>query len=170
MRSRKYVLISVIILIVLSTAFFGYKIWDTLQTKKIVNNNIQLLPAITFRKLDGSLLNLDSFRNRKELLVLNYFNSECDHCQNMVKELFRGQVRLRDVHWLMISTEKIETIQHFADSMRLAKLPTVALLRDTALYFVKKFGVVSTPSFYVYKNGQLVRKHSGECSIQSLLQ
>ncbi len=170
MRQRKYMLKAFLSLILIVVTYFGYNIWNALQTKKNISANIQQLPKIALQQLDGSLINLDIFRTNDKLLVLNYFNPDCDHCQNMVKELIHESARLNKVQWLMISTEKLETIRSFAGNMNLSKLSAVTLLRDTSFEFEKRFGMQSIPSFYVYSYGQLIRKHNGECSIEYLLQ
>jgi|694.fasta_scaffold54642_5 hypothetical protein len=169
MKTRKMVALSVASFIIIGTTYLGYKTWDTIQTKDVINAKTKQLPSISFSKIDGSLIHLDSLRGTKELLVINYFNPGCDHCKSMVTEMFHEQSRLETVHWLMITSENIETTKPFADSMKLAQLPMVTVISDTALLFAKTFGTASVPSFFVYKAGKLIRKHSGECSIQYLL-
>ncbi len=87
----------------------------------------------------------------------------------MVQEMFREQALLKDVNWLMITSYSKEGTKRFADSMNLSKLAAVTVLNDTASQFIKAFGTISVPSFYVYKNGKLLRKHNGECSVAYLL-
>ena len=76
---------------------------------------------------------------------------------------------MQNVNWLMITSHSIVGTRQFADSMNISKLPNVIVLNDNASEFVNAFGTVSVPSFYVYKNGELIRKHNGECSIAYLL-
>ncbi|MBX9783003.1 MAG: redoxin domain-containing protein [Chitinophagaceae bacterium] len=154
----------------LAAAGLGFKMWNKLKQKEKQKAATQQLPSLQLRKLDGSVLNTFGFKNSKELLVLNYFNPDCEHCQSMVQELFREQALLENVNWLMITSASLEKTQHFADSMNLSQLPNVTVLNDTASMFVKTFDAVSVPSFYVYKNGELLRKHSGECSVAYLVQ
>jgi thiol-disulfide isomerase/thioredoxin len=170
MRLRKTILLSVPALLLLAAVLLGFKIWNTLKKKEKINTALQQLPSLQLRKLNGTVLFTDSFINTDELLVLNYFNPDCDHCQNMVQELFREQAILQNTNWLMITSANIEKTKRFTDSMNLSKLSNIMVLIDTASLFVKAFGTVSVPSFYVYKNGRLLRKHNGECSISYLLQ
>lgn len=169
MNRRKIILIAVAVFLILISSFLSYKILSTAQVKENLNASIQHLPSVKFTKLDGSILQTDSLKNSKQLLVINYFNPECDHCQSMVQEMFREQALLQDVNWLMITSHSKEGTRQFADSMNLSQLPNVTVLNDTASQFVNAFGTVSVPSFYVYKNGELIRKHNGECSIAYLL-
>ncbi len=148
----------------------GYKILSTTNAKEKIKAATQYLPSIQLRNLDGSIFNTDNFKNSEQLLVLNYFNPDCDHCQKMVHEMFHEKLLLKDVNWLMITANTREHTKRFADSMNLSKLSNVMVLNDTASLFAKAFGTVSVPSFYVYKNGEFVKKHSGECSIAYLLQ
>lgn len=169
MNRRKIILIVVGALLVLISSYLSYKIWSTAKAKEYLNASIEYLPSMQFSKLDGSIIQIDSLRNNKELLVLNYFNPECDHCQSMVKEMFHEQALLESVTWLMITSHSKEGTKQFADSMSLSQLPNVTVLNDTGSQFVEAFGTVSIPSFYVYKNGKLLRKHNGECSVAYLL-
>ena len=170
MNLRKTILLSAPVILLLGAAWLGFKIWDTIQRQAKIKTTNQNLPSIPLRTTDGTLLVTDSFKNGAGLLVLNYFNPDCDHCQNMVQELFRETSLLQNVHWLMISSHTPEKTRRFADSLNLSQLPNVTVLTDTASLFAQTFGTVSVPSFYVYQAGKLIRKHSGECSIAYLLQ
>ncbi|WP_407524327.1 redoxin domain-containing protein [Lacibacter sp. MH-610] len=170
MNRRKVVVIFMQIIFLLASVYLVYKILRAAQSKEKLNTSKQYLPSIELRKIDGSIFQTDSFKKTKKLLVINYFNPDCDHCQNMVHDMFRERAILKDVNWLMITSNTREKTKRFADSMNLSKLPGVTVLNDTALQFIKAFGTVSVPSFYVYNNGTLLRKHSGECSIAYLLQ
>jgi hypothetical protein len=170
MNIRKILLFSVLSILLLGALYLAYKIWSTTQAKEKIKAATQYLPSIPLLKLDGSIFNTDSFKNNEQLLVLNYFNPDCDHCQSMVQEMFREQSLLQNVNWLMVTSNTSENTKRFADSMNLSQLANVTVLIDTASQFANAFGMVSVPSFYVYKNGELLRKHSGECSIAYLLQ
>jgi len=169
MNRRKIILIAAAAFLILFSSFLSYKIWSTAKAKENFNASIQHLPSVKFTKLNGSIFNTDSFKTNEQLLVINYFNPECDHCQSMVKEMFHEQVLLENVTWLMITSHSKEGTRQFVDSMNISKLPNVIVLNDNASEFVNAFGTVSVPSFYVYKNGELIRKHNGECSIAYLL-
>ena len=169
MNHRKIILITVPTILLLLASFLGYKIWSTTEAKEKIVAATQYVPSMQLRKLDGSIFNTDSFKTNEQLLVLNYFNPECDHCQSMVKELFREQQLIENVNWLMITSTSVEKTKHFADTMQLSQLPNVTVLNDTAAVFTTAFGNVSVPSFYVYKNGKLLRKHSSECSVAYLV-
>lgn len=170
MNTRKLFLFSVPTILLLGAFYLAYKIWSLAEAKEKMKSTTQYLPSIPLRKLDGSIFYTDSSTNEEKLLVLNYFNPECEHCHNMVQEMFYEESLLQDVNWLMITSNTRENTKRFADSMKLSQLPNVTVLNDTASQFIKAFGTVSVPSFYVYKKGELVRKHSGECSIAYLLQ
>ncbi len=169
MNRRKIILLSLPAILLLGAAFLSFKIWSTLKHKDKIKATTQHLPSIQLRKTDGTILNTDSFKNSEKLLVLNYFNPDCDHCQSMVQELFRKQTLLENVNWLMITAATVDKTKRFADSMQIVQLKNVTVLNDTASLFLKTFGTVSVPSFYVYKNGELLRKHSGECSVAYLV-
>lgn len=170
MKIHKYMLFSIPILVILAAGFLGYKIWATLQQKEGVIIAAQKLPSLPLRNMDGTLLFTDSLKESKELLVLNYFHPECDHCKNMIVELFRERSLLENVRWLMVTTSTVEKTRRFTESMKIAQLPSVTVLNDTASFITKTFGAVSVPSFFVYKEGMLIRKHTGECSVAYLVQ
>ncbi len=169
MNQRKIILITVPAILLLLASFLGYKIWVTTEVKEKIVAATEYLPSMQLRKMDGSLFNTDSLKFNGQILVLNYFNPDCEHCHNMVQEMFREQSLLQNVDWLMIASTSIEKTKKFSDSMQLLQLENVTMLSDTALVFAKTFGTVSVPSFYVYKNGKLLRKHSGECSVAYLV-
>ena len=119
--------------------------------------------------MDGTIFNRDSVKANGQPLVLNYFNPGCAHCQNMVKEMHAEKNLLDTVSWIMITAAPKSATKAFYDSMRLNELPNVTVVLDTAYNFIRTFGSGGVPSFYVYRDRKLVRKHSGECSIHYLL-
>jgi thiol-disulfide isomerase/thioredoxin len=170
MNIRKIILLFLLSILLLGAVFLGFKIWTILTQKNKIKINIQKLPSVELRKTDGTILNTGSFKTSKKLLVLNYFNPDCDHCQSMVQELFKAKSLLENVKWVMITSAPVEKIKRFADSMKISQLKNVTVLNDTASQFIKVFGTVSAPSFFIYKNGELLRKHSGECRVTYLVQ
>lgn len=169
MNRRKILLLAVPAFLLILAFFLGYQIWSSVEAKENLNAATQYLPSIELRKIDGSSIVTDSFKKSKNLLVLNYFNPDCEHCQSMVQEMSREQQLIKNVNWLMITSATVEKTKRFADSMQLSKLQNVTVLNDTAAVFTSAFGTVTVPSFYVYKNGELLRRHNGECSIAYLL-
>lgn len=170
MTLRKFLLFSVPAIFLLIAAIFSFKMWTTLKKNEKQKSIYQQLPSLTLRKIDGTELNTLSLKYSKDLLILNYFNPDCDHCQSMVRELFQEQSKIINVKWLMITSASVEKTKRFSDSMNISQLQSVTVLIDTASIFTQTFEITSVPSFYVYKNGELLRKHSGECSVAYLVQ
>lgn len=170
MFNRKLLMISISALVIFSISYLSYRIWKSTKRMAMQVNSIQKIPSIEFRKIDGSTLVTDKYINAKQLLVLNYFNPDCDHCKSMVREMLKERKKLENVQWLMVTSNTREKAKRFSDSMNLSRLPNVIVLTDTAFLFSKKFGGLTVPSFYVYKKGELLRKHNGECSISYLIQ
>ncbi len=169
MNRKKTILFTVQVIIVLLGSFLGYKIWSISKSKEKLIAVTQHLPSIQFRKIDGSIFNSDSVKANEQFLVFNYFNPGCEHCQNMVKEMHAEKNLLDTVSWIMITAAPKSATKAFYDSMRLNELPNVTVVLDTAYNFIQTFGSGGVPSFYVYRDRKLVRKHSGECSIHYLL-
>lgn len=169
MNRKKTILFTVQVIIVLLASFLGYKIWSISKSKEKLIAVTQHLPSIQFRKIDGSIFNSDSVNANEQFLVFNYFNPGCEHCQNMVKEMHAEKNLLDTVSWIMITAAPKSATKAFYDSMRLNELPNVTVVLDTAYNFIQTFGSGGVPSFYVYRDKKLVRKHSGECSIHYLL-
>jgi len=139
------------VVLLLLASLIGYKIWSTTEAKEKIVTAIQYLPSIKLRKLDGSSIVTDSLKNGKDLLVLNYFNPDCEHCQSMVQELFREQKLMENVNWLMITSATFEKTKRFADSMQLWKMQKVTVLNDTALVFIKILEPIRFPRFMCTK-------------------
>lgn len=169
MSRRKIILIAVPLFLVLLGSFLAYKIWSAAALKEKTNIATQYLPSIQLYKMEGSNFLTDSITNSKKLLVLNYFNPSCEHCQNMAKEMHAEKKLLDSVRWVMITAAPKSETKAFYDSMRLNELPNVTVVLDTTYNFIRTFGSAGVPSFYVYRDRKLIRKHNGECSIHYLL-
>jgi thiol-disulfide isomerase/thioredoxin len=169
MKTNKIIFLSILATVILGVTILSFKIWYTLKQKNKSKIATQYLPSIQLRKTDGTILFTESFKDSNELLVLNFFNPDCDHCQSMVQQLFQEQKLLEKLNWLMITSASVEKTKRFTDSFNIAQLKNVIVLNDSDFLFSKTFGTVSFPSFYVYKKGLLLRKHIGECSVAFLV-
>jgi thiol-disulfide isomerase/thioredoxin len=141
-----------------------------LRSQKRIEDSIRKIPIIYAVKLNGEPFSTDSANFFKDqLVVINYFNSSCDHCQNMAREMLVHKYELHNLRWLMFTTEQPEIVRQFSDSFHLEQLPSVTILCDTSFSFSKGFGLTDVPSFYVFKKGKLIKKNIGECNINYLI-
>jgi thiol-disulfide isomerase/thioredoxin len=121
-------------------------------------------------KIDGELFNInDIINNKAKLIIFNYFNPDCEHCQYMVKSFFADKNKLSDVTIVMVTAADSTATARFYTDYKLNELPNIIVLRDPAFQFPKIFGTGIVPSFFIYKNKKLVKKIMGETKIENLL-
>jgi thiol-disulfide isomerase/thioredoxin len=169
MNLRKIILITLSVILLLGIIFLSFKIWIILNQKNKIKVTIQQLPSVNLRRIDGIFLNIDTFKSSKELLVLNYFNPNCEHCQYMAQSFLANKDKLSDVTIVMVTVADSAATANFYGDYQLNKLPNIIVLRDTKFQFPAIFGTGVVPSFFIYKNKKLVKKIIGETKIENLL-
>jgi hypothetical protein len=101
--------------------------------------------------------------------IINYFNPNCEICQNLIADIIKNRSKLYNSHIILVSNAPLKDVIAFKSYYQLDSLPFFSISIDTAFLFQKTFGHSETPSFFVYQNKKLVKKIIGETKIENLL-
>ena len=76
---------------------------------------------------------------------------------------------LNKLQILMVTIADSATTKLFAQTYKLDSIPAITILLDNKRTFASTFGTTMLPSFFIYKNGQLISKYFGETKMETLL-
>ena len=149
MNKKSIIKRAILLLVLCFLGFMGYKIYQKIDHKKKVEQQIATLPTFLFTDLEG---NTFTNSNLKENLatVFVYFNSECDYCLHEAQSIQTNLSRFRKTQFVFISTEDKEAIEKFARERQLLDVENVIFLQDKVHNFAKDFDVNSIPYSLIY--------------------
>lgn len=102
-------------------------------------------------------------------VIIGLFDPDCDHCQSMMKMIVAKKEQLKNVKVLMITWADSLSAQKFIKAYKLNQLNNLTILRDKKIQFYNLFGTSIVPSFFIYENGILIKKYTGETTFKNLL-
>ena len=151
---RKYLLIP-ILLIVLSTSS------ALAQAGKI--------PPFRMIQPNGKLFRAQDLPMGKPIIII-YFSPECNHCEKLMKELFKQPADFRKASIAMITYLPVERVSKFVKDYNLSKYPNIYAGTEGTSFFVRNYyKITDMPFAALYtKNGDLVKSYSKEVSLKDL--
>jgi hypothetical protein len=156
--------------LILISILLSYKILTVYSERKKAVSNIQQLPKAEFRSLDNKPVNLYSYDDLKNLVII-YFHPDCEFCRNSAKELAAIEHESDDVQWVMITPDdSLPRIESFIQKNHIVEIGNLEILIDPHLTFGTHFGKTVIPSVYIYGDDRkLVRNFYGETSMEFIL-
>jgi len=166
---KKYLKLTIAIVLISIIGYLGYSITAKLNYKKEVAERIQNIPAFSFKTLAGNLFtntNLDS--NKPKLFV--YFNSECEFCQAEAKGIQKHLDSLKNIQLLFISFETADKIEAFAKNYKLLNKENIVFLEDKNMAFAPLFDAKGIPFMLLYgKDNKLIQKFRGVTKVEKII-
>jgi len=120
------------------------------------------------------LFDFDSTRfhltpNRKTIVV--YFDSECDHCQYELNQIFINKNAFNDSDIILMSSELISTIKRYAEKSCPGDFDNIRFTKINPDEAYETFGSLVVPQIFIYgTDGKLIKDFKGETNIDVVLQ
>ena len=159
----------VLLAIGLTAILLAFAIVRKLHETNIIVQKTLLLPEFSFLTLENVVFSNSGLPATGGKLIINYFNPDCEHCQSMAAAYVRNAKKLATVQLIMVTIADSASVENFKKMYRLGLLNQIVFLRDTKFQFEQLFGTSVVPSFFVYKKGKLLKKVTGETTVDNLL-
>lgn len=143
---RIFILFGLIIIIVL-ILISVIEIAGKLKQKSIESEN-RILHLIN---LDGRGLVLDL--NNSELILLLFYNSECDLCVNELNEIFSEYESFNETQIYLISRQDIHEIEQINLEYQLEKYPNIEIFKLDSQLTKEPFLSAPNPSIFLFAEG-----------------
>lgn len=170
MNKKKNIVKKIVVLVLFMFSVFVFvTIFQKIQHKKEIAQNIVMLPAFSFTDLQGNAFT-NAHLNPNWATVFVYFNSECDYCLHEAQSIRENLTRFHNTQFVFVSTETTENIKQFAEMQQLLGAENVLFVQDSDLVFTKKFDVNSIPYSLIYNNqNELLYRHKGQIKAETIL-
>lgn len=167
--NKRKILFIVVLGVISLISYLGYSVITKATEKNEIAKNLQTIPKFELRTLDSI-----SFTNQnlkpKTPTVFIYFNSECDYCHHEAESISQNLNSFKNVQFIFVSTEKIETIKQFSKKYKLHNQPNITFLYDNDYLFTRNFNANSIPYILIYnKENNLIKKQSGQLNANGIL-
>lgn len=168
MRNKKIVLAVFVSILTLFVIFFGYKIYEKINSKEALKEKVKSIPFFELQTLEGvAFKNEDLEQNKNSLFV--FFDSNCEICQIEGKAFSKTAHQFHSTHIYFISNESIEQILKFQKEKNL-KQTNITFLQDDG-HFSSNYDVSSVPFICFYnKKDELVKIYKGAVNPKLILE
>jgi thioredoxin-related protein len=165
--ARKILFTSAFTILVSIALFMIFGILEKLASREDISSKIQVLPIkVPLLTMDSTLYSLQI--NRR--IVLIYFNSECEHCQNELNEIEKSVNEFEGIDLVLMSSEQISKIKSISVSYNLANKNNFHFVHINPESLYANFGSLSVPHIFVYgADGKLRKEFKGETKIEAIL-
>lgn len=167
MKKRKALLLVLILILIGSMSWLGYRSFASLRVKKETMARRQRLAGLlAFRGNRAETLAPDGLMPT----VMVFFNPDCEHCQYEAEELSKHPDLLRNARVWLLSTEPQSALRAFAHRYRLDSLPNVVVARIEPRVAFDSLGFRGVPHLLVYDpDGQLKKEFKGETRWEAVM-
>ncbi|AUS06531.1 peroxiredoxin family protein [Pseudotamlana carrageenivorans] len=166
---KKTILIVVTITILGLLSYLGYNIISKTKEKNQIAKQLEIVPEFEFLTLEQQPFNNANLKPKLNAIFI-YFNSECDSCQHEAQSINDNLENFKNVKFLFVSREPIETIQQFSEKYKLNNQQNITFLYDNLDMFSSRFDANSIPYLLIYnKNQKLIKKHKGQFNAKGIL-
>lgn len=163
---RKLLLLCAISLLI-GTISIIYAVIEKMHRKKLAYQNLEALTNLPLFDLDSTRIYL--IPDRRTILI--YYDSECDYCQNEIKEISTNMDFFKNLDVVFMSSELISAIKFFKEKSRQLHSDNIRFTKINREEADKTFGSLVVPQIFIYgTDGNLIKKFGGETKIGALLQ
>jgi peroxiredoxin len=166
---KKYIKISIVLLLIGIFTFFGYQVVSKINHKKEVAENIKSIPNFEYLDLKGTVFTDKNLKQDTPTMFM-YFNSECDFCNEEAQMIKENIDKLTDVQIIFVSFQTQKEILDFAIKHQLMDYGNITFLRDNKSTFATTFDVKSLPCLVLYdKDKNFIEKIKGQTKVSQLV-
>lgn len=127
------------------------------------------IPPFSIIKIPDSTRFTKDDLSRKRPTLIMVFSPDCEHCQNMTKELVANIALFKKAQIVMTSPLDFWYIKKFYEEYGIANCPVITMGRDPSYMLGTFYKVRSFPKIYLYdKKGNFVMSFEGEVPIERI--
>ena len=166
---KKTILFIVLIGVFGLLSYLGYNVISKAKEKNQIAKQLATIPKFEFLTLAQQMFTNANLKPNTYSIFI-YYNSECDFCQLEAQSISDNLVSFKNMQFIFVSAEPIETIKQFSEQYNLNNQQNVTFLYDNLDTFSSRFDANSIPYLLIYdKNQKLIKKHKGQLNAKGIL-
>jgi peroxiredoxin len=166
MKSKKVVILSIILLIVGLPVFLLYK---TVREKQQIKDAYNSIPDFKMTDLQGGIYTSQLLNNNKSTLFL-FFDPDCENCREEFEQIKQYRDSLQDCNMVFVSILSRDDVQKFICEMNFQLSENMAFLLDSQAKLFCRMDVRIIPATLIYnRNSVLIKRYSGQVKAETLI-
>ena len=127
------------------------------------------IPPFRIMQANGRIFKAEELPIGKPVVII-YFSPECDHCDKLMKDLFKQKTGFDKASIAMITYLPVEKLSSFYRAYDLDKYPNIYAGTEGTSFFVRNYYKIRDMPFVVLynKNGDCVKSYSREVDLRDV--
>lgn len=134
----------------LKTGFLFFAIWACIAQHAQSQSNQFGYPSIDILLTDSTTIFRTANADNTKPVVILYFSTTCEHCQNLAKQLVKKKKDLSGLLLIMISIDGVSAIKNFYQQYSLSHLPGLIIGKDYKFTGSRFYSFESFPFCAIY--------------------
>lgn len=166
---KKIILIVVVVTVLGLLSYLGVNVFSKAKEKNKIAKQLEIIPEFEFLTLEQKPFTKANLKSNTNSIFI-YFNSDCDFCQHEAQSISDNLNNFKNVQFIFVSIEPIETIKQFSEQHNLNNQQNITFLYDNLDTFSSQFDANSIPYLLIYdQNQKLIKKHKGQLNAKGIL-
>ena len=130
----------------------------------------QKLPAFKMKLSNGKIFSSSEVSHTKPLIII-YFAPDCEHCQILMKGLFKRINEFKNAQILMATFESDDAVAGFVKQYQTAKYPNIKVGIEIPVFFFRRYYELEhTPFTALFdKNQKLIVSYKDYTPLDDLI-
>jgi len=129
----------------------------------------QSIPLFQIHDINGNIITEALLRDYKTVMFI-YFNPDCDLCVDEIKQIKENESSFTRGKIIFFSDLPADEIQQFLQKIDFIPTQNILFLSDEKKILINKMEVKSSPTVYIYRDNQLIKRFDGVVKIETLIQ
>lgn len=133
------------------------------------HTNEKTIPAFGFTALDRSVFSNEDLDSEKGTIIIR-FDPDCELCEKTGKVFSKFKKVHEKSNILFVSSNTLEKIGEYSKRFNLDSIENITFLRAEDEVFLKQFGELGTPTYFIYSpKGELIKIIDDDIPVKILL-
>lgn len=165
MKIKNIIGLLFVLLLLGLTAFFLFNRIRQTQDKKEV---YQSIPSFQIPDINGQIVSERLLKEYQAVMFI-YFNPDCDLCRDEITQIKENESVLSRGKIVFFSEQPANSIRQFLRTIDFEPPSNMLFLPDEKAILIRKMEVMTTPTIYIYRQGQLIKRFNGPVKIKTLI-
>ena len=163
---KKTVIVFIFVLLLLGLS--SLLLFDTIQRTQQKKEVYQSIPSFQISDINGFIITEALLQEYRTVMFI-YFNPDCDLCRDEMIQIKENESALSQGKIVFFSLLPADSIRQFLQTIEFEPTQNMLFLLDEKATLVSEMEVRATPTVYIYRKGQLIKRFDGPVKIETLI-